>query len=188
MIYGGKIKMKKRALSLLLFMTLILSLLTACGNSKETFNKYISDLESLRLFSLSGASDAETLSKYAAEVWYSAIKGEYNIYSGGTYEDFNVALAKFYADDNLLSPRLISNIESNQATVSDIMKRLQNPPKDLDKCYDTAMELYSCYNSLTKLAISPSGNYNSYTENRRDYIDNFLKYYELLEIQIPDKK
>jgi hypothetical protein len=68
------------------------------------------------------------------------------------------------------------------------MKDLQNPPEDLEKSYETALELYTVYKSLTDLAINPSGSLESFGQNKSQKIDKFLELFQKLETQMPEKK
>ncbi len=68
------------------------------------------------------------------------------------------------------------------------MKELQDPPDGLENSNDTVTDLYSAYQSLTNLAINPSGSLQSFADNKGQKIDKFLELYQKLGAQIPDKK
>ena len=67
------------------------------------------------------------------------------------------------------------------------MKKLQNPPEGLDRCYDTISDLYEAYKILTDLAVNPSGSYNGFNTKKSDAVTDFLSAYEKLDNQIPDR-
>lgn len=69
-----------------------------------------------------------------------------------------------------------------------MMKVLQDPPDGLEKSYDTVLELYPVYKSLTDLAINPSGSLETFSQNKSQKISKFLELYQKLETQIPEKK
>ena len=119
---------------------------------------------------LAGGSDAESLCNLTLKVWGNSIYKEkddetdkYTRPEGFFVKDFNEAIMNLYSDETTIDT--ISNIEKNQASVRDLMKELQNPPDELNQCYETISELYVSYNALMDLAISPSGNYSSFNES-----------------------
>lgn len=158
----------------------------------EAYNEYIDNLNKAQILMLSGGSDAESLCNLTLRVWGNAIYEEkdnetdkYTRPDGYFVSDFNDALANLYLDSD--TNDTIEDIESNQASVKEIIKKLQNPPEGLDKCYDTISDLYEAYKTLTDLAISPSGNYNGFGTKKSDAVSDFMSAYEKLDNQIPDK-
>lgn len=156
------------------------------------YNGYIDNLKKAESLMMSGGSDAESLCDLTQEVWSNAIfkkssstTDKYTKTKNGFVDDFNTALLLLYVDPDTTSA--ISKIESNQSDVKTIMKKLQNPPEGLDKCYDTVCELNTSYNTLTDMAISPSGNYTSFSSNKNDAVSDFTSCYNKLDTQIPEK-
>jgi len=159
---------------------------------EESFNSYIDKLSLLQVAMITGGSSAEELSGLVASVWSNAIYEEYDDTTdkftrpnGYFVDDFNEALSNLFNDSSTKST--ISDLEKNQEVVGSLMKELQNPPSGLEKCYDTVTELYTAYKGLTDLAINPSGNYNSFTETRREKINDFMDGWDRLDAQIPEK-
>ena len=141
---------------------------------------------------LKGAADAESLCNLTKAVWYNTIyeeissdTDEYTMTNGRFNDDFNDSLAALYSASSTLDA--IREIEANQSEVTDIMQTLQNPPEDLIACYTTIDAMYEEYQGFTNLAISPSGSLTSYTEEFRAYDNDFMKYYEKIETQIPEE-
>ncbi|WP_455620065.1 zinc ribbon domain-containing protein [Eisenbergiella sp.] len=160
---------------------------------REAYNLYIDNLDKAQMLMLSGGSDAETLCNLILNVWGNSIYEEsdsetdkYTRPNGIFVDDFNVALQNLFADSQTNST--ISSIEDNQTAVKELMKKLQNPPEELDKCYDTISDLYEAYKLLTELAVNPSGNYSGYSSNKNDAVSDFMVAYDKLDSQIPDKK
>lgn len=156
------------------------------------YNGYIDNLKKAESLMMLGGSDAESLCNLAQEVWSNAIfkkssstTDKYTKTKSGFVDDFNTALLLLYIDSDTTST--VSKIESNQSDVKTIMKKLQNPPDGLDKCYDTICELNTSYNTLTDMAISPSGNYTSFSSNKNDAVSDFESSYNKLDTQIPEK-
>ncbi|NLY67091.1 MAG: hypothetical protein GX069_05975 [Tissierellia bacterium] len=48
------------------------------------------------------------------------------------------------------------------------------------------LDLYSAYSGLTSLAISPSGNYNTFTEAISTKANEVIELYDKLDSQIPE--
>lgn len=164
------------------------------SNDKKVYNAYLDNLELVRMTMLDGGSDAESLLNLTAKVWYNSIFEErdsetdkYTMSGGsGFNDDFNTSLRALFLDSSTLAA--ISKIEDNQASVETMMKGLQNPPEGLEKSYETALELYTAYKSLTDLAINPSGSLESFGQNKSQKIDKFLELFQKLETQMPEKK
>lgn len=158
---------------------------------QKRYNEYIDNLEMAQILMITGGSDAESLCNLTLRVWANAIYEDYDDetdkYTRGKYgwNDFNTALANLYADSSTTTK--VSNIESNQTSVKDLIKKLQNTPEGLDKCYETVSDLYEAYKKLTDLAINPSGSYKDFAENKSDAVEDFMASYEKLDIQIPEK-
>lgn len=163
-------------------------------NYKKEFNAYIENLNLVRMAMLDGGSDAESLLNLTAKVWYNSIFEErdpetdkYTMSGGfGFNSDFNTSLYALMSDSSTLAT--ISAIEENQTSVETMMKDLQNPPEGLEKSYETVMELYTVYKSLTDLAINPSGSLETFGQNKNQKIEKFLELFQKLETQMPEKK
>lgn len=160
-------------------------------NEKESYNEYIANLERVKARMLNGERDAEELCDLTLKVWGNAISKEHDsetdMYTtdGYSWYDFNTALAYLY--DDIPTTLRVTSIEANQNYVKDLMKKLQNPPEELSKCYDTVSELYKAYKQITDLAISPSGSYKDYGENKSGAVSDFTVLSETLDNQIPEK-
>lgn len=159
---------------------------------KNAYNEYISNLEQAQILMISGGSDAESLCNLTLRVWGNAIykdkddeTDKYTRPDGKWVSDFNEALANLYLDSD--TQDTISDIKSNQTSVKELIKKLQNPPEGLDKCYDTVSDLYEAYKTLTDLAISPSGNYSGFSTNKSNAVSDFMSAFEKLDNQIPDR-
>lgn len=153
---------------------------------------YIEALNDLVWESLSGAADAETMCNLTYMVWYDTIYEEYRsetaeyTRSGGDYhDDFNTSLAKLYTADSTIST--CAEIEENQAVVEDLMKSLQSPTDEFEKCYDVAMDLYSAYNKLTDLALEPQGSLRDYSDNFAEYVSDYMDAYDKLGLLTPEE-
>ncbi len=159
---------------------------------RESYNEYIDNLVQIQILMLSGGSDAESLCNLTLKVWGNAISEDsdsetdkYTQNKFGLWNDFNTALANLYADSS--TTKKVSNIESNQSSVKDLIKKMQNPPNGLDKCYNTVSDLYEAYKILTDLAINPSGSFRDFGEKKNEAVSDFMSAYEKLDNQMPEK-
>lgn len=186
--------MKRKILSVILVCLTIL-VFSSCGGSKAKERaEYLENLKLAQITMLDGGATAEQVCNLTRKVWYNTIyeksdkeTDQYtkNSYSGKFHDDFNTSISSLYSDENV--KQYIKSIEENQDEVADLIKQLQNPPEDLTSCYDTIDSLFDAYQDLTKLAISPSGNYNTYSQNLSDYDNAFMKYYDKLNALLPDE-
>lgn len=164
------------------------------GQRKEAAARaeYIDNLVLARATMLIGAADSEGLCNLTKAVWRDTIYEEYHTdtapytQTGGKYnEDFNDSLAALFSDSDTRST--ISDIKANQEEVAAIMRNLQNPPDDLSACFQTVESMYAVYFDFTNLAISPSGSLQTYSENFSTYDNDFMRYYDKLDTQIPEE-
>ena len=199
---------KKLMISIIyLIVVIILSVggLLFYKNEKVKYEKklYVDNLNLVIFSMLDGAAQAEELCNLTYSVWRNTIYEEndsktnkYTIvsykyspdktwYSDDDFEnDFNIALAKLFTDSETINA--IKDIEENQSLVMQSMKNMQNPPDKLEKCYETVNDLYSTYQGLTELAISPKGSLQTFGENKTEKANMFLELYKKIEIQIPE--
>ena len=173
--------------------------------------EYAENVHAIRIIMLQGAADAEGVCNLVRAVWHDTIFEELNentykytisadyykadksyaYYVGYSManneifnDDFNVSIGRVYADEEIMTA--IANIEANREDVVQLYSTLSNPPVGFEACYDTLSAMYDVYFSLTGLALSPSGNYNTYSANLGSYDSDFMKYFEKLELEIPN--
>jgi DNA-directed RNA polymerase subunit RPC12/RpoP len=159
---------------------------------EEAFNAYVDKLENFAYTSLSMAADVEKMSNLIDNVWYNAIYSKSDLETdkfvkkNGKYvEDFNIALANLFEDEDTIEK--IAGIKSDQEAIKALWSELSDPPVGLEKCYEIADTLYETYKEFSRLSISASGSYNSYSRDTFDLDSNFIKYYDQLKDNIPDK-
>lgn len=203
------VKVTKKTKNIIVMAAIILVLcVVGCGSYKvyfdkkserqhvEAYNIYIDNLIFAQICMLAGGSDAESLCNLTLRVWGNSIYKEKDSETdqftredngkGAFYDDFNDALFNLYLDEDTSKTR--KSIEENQKTVKQLIKDLQTVPEGLEKCYDTVSDLYDAYNTLTELAVNPSGNYNGYSSSKATAVSEFMSLYEKLDNQIPNKK
>lgn len=161
-------------------------------NSNKTKNlaaDYKSNVELLLIQMISSGAKAEELMNLTAKVWANAIyedsdseTDKYTKPNGYFVSDFNTALQNLFVDSSVVDT--ISSIEGGEKLVDETMKKLQEPPDQYSKLYDTIMELYSSYQGITSLAVSPKGSLQTFGNNRNEKIDEFMELYKKVEAQL----
>lgn len=139
---------------------------------------------------LIGAGSAERCGNKVKVVWQNAIFEDYDIETDkytrpdGYFVNFNSALQNLYEDDNF--KKNIDGIEKNQDTVNELMKTLKNPPAEYQEAYEKTNELYDSYFVLTNLAVSPTGNLQTYSNNFNDADMETEKCYKAMSKYLDD--
>ncbi len=159
-------------------------------NATAARSEYIDNMKQIRAHMLSGGSVAEQMCNLTKSVWYNTIFEErdsktdkYTMNNGKFNKDFNDSLSTLYGNSDAIA--VVDGLKENRETVADLMSKLQNPPDDLKSCYSTVESMYDAYWGLTGLAISPSGSLKTYSEDFGTYDTDLMKYYEMLDSQIP---
>lgn len=157
----------------------------------EAFNQFVDDLNSVSVLMLSGAVEAEELGNITLNVWRSAIfedsqeawDEEIRQYYA---DDFNDALNNLYSDPSVVER--VESIEKNRHEVESYYKKLQNPPEGLANAYASFEEMHDAYLSLTRLVTSPSGSYQSFSDNFGNSDVACVEAFEKLQSKIPEKR
>ena len=160
--------------------------------SEEAFNAYISNLKEAQDAMLEGGERAENLGGFTLRIWYDYIyreddeaTREYVKPNGIFLNDINDVLDNYYNKQS--TKDTISFIWQNEDDVADILKKLQNPPEGLEKCYDIVLDLYSNYQQLVKISVDPVGKYDNVSNKFNTSRDNFFATSDKLDTQIPDE-
>ena len=168
---------------------IIIIAVTVSGN--HTKSSYSANLSSASSAMLSGAADAERAGNLIKKVWYNCIYEErdtetdpYTRNDWGFYDDFNDALRKLFQDSTFCVT--ISNIESNQTMVADLMKELRNPPKEYEDAYAALKDYYDEYLAFTNLVVDPSGSLQTFSNNFNDADSNTLNAYNAMKLYLED--
>lgn len=169
----------------------------------QTRNEYIDNLTNTSSLMKDNAADAENLIILTAKVWNNCIlkksdaeTDKYTImdisyasktsyYDYDFESDFNSALDKLFKDEEIINKK--NKLIDSTLTISDTMKKLQNPNSEFVNCYNTITDLYTTYQGVVDLANSPSGTYQTYTCDKNEKIDKFITLYKKLQTQIPEK-
>lgn len=156
------------------------------GNASSQYKK---DLSTAVTLMWSGGYQAESAASLIHDVWYNTIyeKSSYTTdkYTkvGSTFhDDFNTSLLLLQFSDEFTAKT--DTIRSNQGRVEELMKKLQNPPEDQKNAHAALLNLYDAYIDMVNLALSPSGNLNSYTSSYNSADSSFSKYYKAIQMYV----
>lgn len=160
------------------------------NQSAKNSEDYSENLKAATTTMLLGASEAESAGNLIKSVWYNTIYEErdtatdkYTRSNGyGFNKDFNDSLSALFADSSFQSK--ISSIKSNQEIVSNLMKKLQNPPEEYEEAYEAIKEFYDAYLELTGLVISPSGSLQTYSSNFNNADSEASNCYKAMEMYV----
>lgn len=155
--------------------------------TKET--EYYSNMEYASYTMLDGAAKAENAGNLIMSVWFNAIyeirdteTDKYTMKDGEFVDDFNDALSNLYADENFVNS--ISEIKSNQSEVTNLMKKLKNPPKKYEEAYAVLKTYYDNYIKMTKLVINPTGSLQTFSEDFNTYDMDTVNSYEKMKFYL----
>lgn len=155
--------------------------------AKET--EYYSNMEYVSYTMLDEAAKAEKAGNLIKSVWYNAIYEErdtetdkYTMKNGKFVEDFNDALSNLYADKNFVNS--ISEIELNQSEVTDLIKKLKNPPKKYEEAYEVLKTYYDNYIKMTESVISPTGSLQTFSEDFNTYDTDTVNSFEKMKLYL----
>ncbi len=190
----------KKSAKKYIIITIIVAVLVAVGvvaasviksnQSAKISAEYSDNLKLATTTMLIGASEAESAGNLIKSVWYNTIyekwDSETDAYTRsngyGFNDDFNDSISALFSDSSFKSK--LSSIASNQETVSDLMKALQNPPEEYKEAYAAIKEYYDAYIELTELAINPSGSYKTYSSNFSDADTETVNCYKAMKIYV----
>ena len=156
---------------------------------KAKRSEYYSNMETVSYTMLDGAAKAETAGNLIKSVWYNAIYEErdaetdkYTMKNGKFVDDFNDALSNLFADESFINS--ISEIKLNQSKVTDLMKKLGNPPTQYEEAYSVLKSYYDNYLQMTNLIISPAGSLQTFSEDFNTYDRYTVNAYEKMKLYL----
>lgn len=187
-----KQKKKKNKGVIISIVVLALIIVVAFGigiSQKAKEFEYYSNMEAVSYTMLDGAAKAEDAGNLIKSVWYNAIyenrddeTDQYTMKNGKFVDDFNDALSSLFADENFSNS--ISEIETNQFEVTDLMKQLKNPPKKYEEAYSVLNGYYDNYLKMIKTVISPTGSLNTFSEDFNTYDNDTVDSFEKMKLYL----
>ncbi|HHX60607.1 MAG TPA: zinc ribbon domain-containing protein [Epulopiscium sp.] len=204
---GKKKKIIKATVSLVMILVVVFGSVFLYNKQKaeklaiayaETLAVYGTNIELLMSEIISSGAEAEGLINLTYKVWYNTIykksdpetdkytkKDDTREKDFGDWEtDFNKSLVRLFR--NLDTKEKIENINLSEDRIEEIMRELKNPPVEYNRSYEILLELYSAYQGISDLAINPSGNLQSFGEDKKEKIGKFVELYNKLETQLPE--
>lgn len=165
------------------------------NEAQRRLQEYNENIHLVSLMMIIGGSDAEEAGNLIKSVWSNCIHkksdpttdkftSRYSGRSGFFFDDFNDALKQLFSDKDFKNT--ISNIESNQERVMDLMKLLKNPPKEFEEAYEALREYYDAYLTFTDLAINPAGSLLTYSNNFNNADTDLLNAYKTMQLYLDD--
>lgn len=159
------------------------------ASKKAMLAQYSANLSEVSQTMLDGSAKAEKAGNLIKTVWYNAIYEEqdeetdrFTMENGKFVDDFNDALNNLFSDDDFSTN--IYKIRKNQTKVTDLMKKLKNPPENYKEAYSALREYYDNYLKITNITINPTGSYNSFTKNFNKYDESTVNAYKKLELYL----
>ena len=150
---------------------------------------YSENISTVSAAILSSAIQTEEAGNLIHDVWYNCIfeendpeTNEYTRPNGYYLDDFNDALANLFSDETF--SQQLSSIKNDQETVTDLMRKMSDPPEEFEDAYEALRELFDAYTEFTNLVISPSGNLQTFTSNFNDADSALLNCYNATSLYI----
>lgn len=142
---------------------------------------------------MKGGIKAEEMCDIANSVWSNSIYKESDVKTdkftrpdGFFVSDFNVALENYLGNTDTM--RKVTSIEQNRLMVKELILKLQDPPEELEKCFDMVSDLNAECNKLMDLACYPEGTLKSFQKDINSVVSDFMTSYEKLNNLVIDKK
>lgn len=197
-----RVKISKKSIIIVLSIVIVLAVAIISGlairnyivdqKTEEERIAYQETLDATSAAILLQGYSAESCGSLIHDVWFNTIYEEDDYITddytknsyGRFYDDFNDALSVLFSDEDFLDQ--IDSLKSGQDAINSFMKELSSPPEGFENAHEAILELYDAYTALVNLAISPSGNLQSYTENFNEADSNFANCYKALQIYITD--
>ena len=181
---------KKHTASIIVAIVIIIScILGIRGYKNLKLQEYRDNIKTVSYTMLNGAADAEGVGNLIKSVWSNAIykrqdddTDKFTMRNGRFVDNFNDALDALYSDDDF--QKSLSEKRDNQSEVEILMKKLKKPPKEYEDLYALVQDYYEKYLKLTRLAISPTGSLNSFSEDFHKYDDDTVNAYDKIKIYL----
>lgn len=142
---------------------------------RDLYSEVLSDID---LFVNRTESYCSTIS----DIWYSAIHNDNYTYNGNKVKDFNEALSLYfkerYSDDYEWTR--YKSYRSDASAIKSTIKSMNKFPTQYEVAFNELIQLGIMVDEFSDYAISPSGSYNSYSEESKSlYKQIRRKLYEL---------
>lgn len=169
----------------------------------EKVQNYLDDMRKGSAMVVVAVAEAEDVCITTRQVWYNTIfkesdieTNEYTIKSNaysptvGDYtdsqfnDDFNVSIKRLYESEYM--KKKLDSIDGWNESISEMQKKLSDPPKEIEAEYDSFVKLIDAYYDLTDLAKEPTGSLQSYSEKFNECDYELMSLYNKLDRQLPE--
>lgn len=158
---------------------LVVSNIMGQKKAEEAYNDYIANVEEFLSLSLTAGSNLEDIADTIQEYWYD------NIWNDMWGDDINDAIlyAMIAKSDEITQAETYdSQMKSLYSKIKNVPDGISDEDKDeIEELCEAVKELYNVYTDFYSLAIDPSGNYSSYSDDNNETTDEFLSCYRALE-------
>lgn len=191
-ISGVKENNKKRKIIVISVIAFVLLAVCAMGVNfvkQAALAEYSANMTKAAQTMLDGAAKSENVGNLVINVWNNAIyekrddkTDKYTMQNGKFVDDFNDALEKLFADDEL--NKSISEIRDYQNNVANLMKALKNPPKKYEEAYSVLKNFYDNYVKLTNSAANPTGSLKTFSKDFDQYDTDTVNAFENMKLYL----
>ncbi|MCI5892238.1 MAG: zinc ribbon domain-containing protein [Clostridiales bacterium] len=154
-------------------------------NANKTYETKKSSLNMIVL-ATALKSNAELCQAFFSDyssVWYNAIWRKTDKYNNGDFSDFNNALKAFQSSDTYTNAQ--KTLSTINKTILNTWKEIKDAPIEDAETYQALKDVYTAYQPMYTLAISPQGSYNSYTAEVQRLNSNYKTAYAALTAVMP---
>ncbi|MBU8772153.1 hypothetical protein [Cytobacillus oceanisediminis] len=130
------------------------------------------------------AASAEGMSNTYTDVWHTAIFDDSVTINDKKYYDFNSALEAQRQAFNKSGELKV--IEDQTTELEKTIKGMANPPEKYKEVYQLLVDGYPIVKRFADQASSPSGSYDSYSDEIAELDAEVLKHYDKLKIYLPE--
>ncbi|CAM3734568.1 hypothetical protein GCM10009865_14360 [Aeromicrobium ponti] len=193
---------------------IILVIITGCSSSptkveEDNTDDYEIDLQKVVSLMLTQSVSAEEMIGIYSEVWSTSI--DITIDDSAMASILNIEyydVPKYFKSDDrgyiafqgnfekalsktqyyFKKPGKSGEIESNREEVTELIKKLNDPPEKYKDAYDIAFEMYSLYEKYITFALSPSGSLMTYNQEANKLSSDLVTKVKEFEVKMPVNK
>ncbi len=185
----GRRKRKIIITAIILIALLVISSIGFLIYKKHQEEEYSKNMQTISYTMIEGAQDARMSAGLIENVWRNAIyqernteTDEFTMENGKFVDDFDSALSNLFEDKKFI--KKLSKIEEDQEYVIDLMKKLKNPPKKYKEAYSVLKIYYDNYIKITNMALDPTGNLETFSEDLLDYETEIKNFYGKIKLYL----
>lgn len=179
---GNKDNRRKKIIviaSLIILIIMVSILLITQSIKGERIKKATNALSSMYELTLNEDIQAYSTCVMIHTIWYDSIYKEfdndtymYTMDSNGNYhDDFNVSLSLYFSSVDY--ENAVKHIKDTENDMKILLQEMDDEPNYVNKYYKAAEKIYKTYSKLADIAVSPSGNINTFSTNYSSLNDDY---------------